>query len=139
MPDEKVADVKALIAEVAEKLGKTADVKAAFGDPVEVEGVTIIPVASVSCKGAGGGGKGAHEEGAGHQEDAEEDTGPACKGAGGGGGINVFSQPVGYIEVSDGRARFVEIVDKTKLISKMIPIAGIAMGMLGLFLLFRRK
>jgi len=139
MPDEGISDVKAMIADVAEKLGKTADVKAAFGEPVQVEGVTIVPVASVSCKGGGGGCKGGHGEVFSSPKDAEQDGESSCKGLGGGGGINISSQPVGYIEISNGRARFVEIVDKTKLLSRAIPLAGIAAGLFGLFLLFRRK
>lgn len=132
MPDENSSDVNTMIAEVAEKLGRAANVKAAFGEPVQVEDVTIVPVASVSCKGGGGGGSGSCE-------DNEENGGAPNKGGGGGGGINVSSQPVGYIEISGGRARFVEIVDKTKLLSRAIPLVGIAAGLFGLFLLFRKK
>lgn len=79
-----------LLQRIGETVGDKAKVSTIFGEPVEREGVTVIPVAKAKF-GFGGGG------GAGKQ-------GP---GRGGGGGAAV--KPLGYIEVRDGTARFKRI------------------------------
>jgi uncharacterized spore protein YtfJ len=75
-----------------ERIGVSTRASAVFGDPVERDGVTVIPVAKTKW-GFGGGSGG----------DA------ASNGAGGGGGSIV--SPIGFIEVRDGDARFVRIRD----------------------------
>ena len=72
-----------LVAEV----GGRARVQAVFGDPVERDGVTVIPVARVRW-GVGGGG------------------GSAPEGSGSGGGGGVTADPIGYIEISSAGASF---------------------------------
>lgn len=81
---------------LAERVGATARASAVFGDPVEREGVTVIPVAR--AKWGFGGGSGGRE--------GEE-------GAGGGGGTSV--RPVGYIELHAGEARFRHISNRTQI------------------------
>ncbi|PXA67858.1 hypothetical protein [Cryobacterium arcticum] len=71
------------LAENARSIGVTS----AYGDPVQIEGVTIIPVALVQY-GFGGGGEGGDEEGA---------------AGGGGGGMAI---PIGAYVKSGGAARF---------------------------------
>src|SRR5438132_8972675 len=68
------------------------DAKQVYGEPVERDGTTIIPVARVQW-GFGGGGlrRGAGERG------------------GGGGGVR--ATPAGYIELRDGASRFRPIID----------------------------
>ena len=85
-----VSDIAALL---AERVGSRAGVRAVFGDPVERDGVTVIPVGRVRWGFGGGGGKG----------------GPAEKGEGSGGGGCVESAPAGYIEISGGAAQFKRI------------------------------
>jgi uncharacterized spore protein YtfJ len=75
------------VSAIAERIGSSAGVKAVFGEPVESEGVTVIPVAKVRW-GAGGGGGG---------EGADE-------GFGGGGGA--AAAPHGFIELRGGEARY---------------------------------
>ena len=70
-----------------EKLGAAARAEIVFSEPVEREGVTVIPVAKARW-GFGGG--------LGH---SKEDG-----GAGGGGGVQVT--PVGFIEIKNGQAVF---------------------------------
>ena len=72
---------------MAEKLGMVARASTVFSEPVEREGITVIPVAKVRW-GFGGG--------VGHKKDEN--------GAGGGGGVQVT--PVGFIEVKNGQAEF---------------------------------
>lgn len=72
---------------LAERAGAWARASAVFGDPVEREGVTVIPVARARWGfGGGSGGRGEDE------------------GSGGGGGA--FVSPVGYIEPRAGESRF---------------------------------
>lgn len=79
---------------LAEKLGVTARASTIFGEAVERDGMTVIPVAK--ARWGLGGGSGKHGS-AGRRE-----------GMGGGGGVIV--QPVGFIEMSNGESRFRPIV-----------------------------
>jgi uncharacterized spore protein YtfJ len=80
-----------LLASMAERVGATARVSAVFGEPVERDGRTVIPVAqSVWGSGAGSG--------------TSDDQG---SGSGAGGGA--LTRPVGYIELTGGGATFVPL------------------------------
>lgn len=79
--------------DVQEVLSQARDamtVKKVFGDPIERNGVTLVPVANVS------GGAGA---GAGTQDSGGDGSG---SGAGGGGGFGVRTTPAG-VYVIDGQ------------------------------------
>jgi hypothetical protein len=76
-----------LLERLATQVGGKAGAKAVFGDPVERDGVTVIPVARVRW-GVGGGG------------------GAAPEGSGSGGGGGVVADPIGYIEVTSAGATF---------------------------------
>ena len=69
------------------QVGGYAGAKAVFGDPVERDGVTVIPVARVRWGFGGGGG-----------------ASPEGSGSGGGGGVG--ADPIGYIEVTASGATF---------------------------------
>ena len=69
------------------QVGGHARVQAVFGDPVERDGVTVIPVARVRWGVGGGGG-----------------SAPDGQGSGGGGGV--AADPIGYIEMSSAGASF---------------------------------
>jgi uncharacterized spore protein YtfJ len=88
-----------LLERLATKLGAKTSVSAVFGDPIERQGVTIIPVARVAFGfGAGiGRGRKATETG---------------EGGGGGGGASAI--PLGYIEIKDGTAAFKPIRDPVR-------------------------
>lgn len=77
---------------LAHKLGAEVDARHIFGEPVEREGVTVIPVARAAYGFGGGGGKKGEEE-----------------GSGGGGGVAM--KPVGYIEIRNDKTRFRSIHD----------------------------
>jgi uncharacterized spore protein YtfJ len=72
---------------LASRIGGHAKVQAVFGEPVERDGVTVIPVARVRWGVGGGGGEG-----------------PEGSGSGGGGGVT--AEPVGYIEITASGATF---------------------------------
>jgi uncharacterized spore protein YtfJ len=76
-----------LLERLATQVGGQAGAKAVFGDTVERDGITVIPVARVRWGvGAGGG------------------QGPEGSGSGGGGGV--AADPIGYIEVTSAGATF---------------------------------
>jgi len=80
---------------LADKVGVHAASGAVFGNPVDREGITVIPVAKVRWGFGGGSGRGI-EEGS--------ETGEVGEGSGGGGGV--MASPLGFIEIRDGRAEF---------------------------------
>jgi len=111
----------ALLQSVKEGVLSQASVKTIFGEPIEAQGKTIIPVAKIHYgygAGAGTGGLG--------------DT--TAKGEGGGGGGGVRAVPIGVVEVSDQPTRFIPITDRKKL------GGAVMLGMmLGMFLGWRRR
>ena len=70
-------------------------VKRVFGDPIETEGVTIIPAAKVGG-GGGGGGDNAHN---------------------GGGGFGIGGKPVGAYVVKDGDVSWRPAVDVNRIVA----------------------
>ena len=86
--------VNELLDQIGQSVGKRAQVSTVFGEPVEREGLTVIPVAKARFGFGGGGGSGSRE-------------GDVGSGGGGGGGGAVT--PIGYIEVRDGSAEFKRI------------------------------
>jgi len=96
---------RTFVERIAELVQLHANAKQVYGDPVENNGTTIIPVARVQW-GLGGGRLG---RGAGERR---------------GGGAGVRAMPVGYIELRDGTSRFRPIVDFTA----GAVIAGAALG-----------
>jgi len=89
---------------LARQIGITANAKSIYGEPVERDGVTVIPVAKVAYGFGGGGGKKENEE-----------------GSGGGGGVMVT--PVGYIEIKNGQTRFRPTLDPLALVPVMLAAA----------------
>lgn len=80
-----------------------ADVHRVFGEPVERDGVTVVPVAAF--RGGGGGGSG---------EGPAGDDQP--QGSGSGGGYGLTARPVGVYVIKDGEVRFQPSVDVARAI-----------------------
>lgn len=73
-------------------------VRRVFGDPVERDGITVIPAAAVQG-GAGGGG------------------GQDAQGSGGGGtGFGLTARPVGAFVIKNGEARWEPAIDLSRAI-----------------------
>ena len=89
-----------LVATISEKLKATADVKVVYGEAQVVEGKTIIPVAVASYGFGAGAGSG---------------TGPQGEGGGAGAGGGMRVKPVGVVEITAERTRFIPIVDVNRL------------------------
>jgi uncharacterized spore protein YtfJ len=83
-------------------------VKRVYGDPIEREGLTIVPAADVRGGGGGGG-------------DADNN---------GGGGFGLTARPVGAYVVRDGRVEWTPAVDVSR-----ISMMGIAFGIVALLVL----
>jgi uncharacterized spore protein YtfJ len=92
--------------DVSELLAKTRDeltVRRVYGDPVERDGTTVIPVARV--RGGGGGGTG--EKAA---------TGEKGQESGSGGGFGVDAAPVGVYVIRNGTVKWQPAIDVNRVI-----------------------
>jgi uncharacterized spore protein YtfJ len=104
------------IAEALSKLDGVRDVltvKRVFGEPYEVNGVTVIPVAAIRGGGGGGGG-----------EDSQKPDGTAENGnqdsqtqVGAGAGFGVVARPVGVFVVHGERVRWEPAIDITRIVA----------------------
>jgi uncharacterized spore protein YtfJ len=108
-------------------MGGAVHAQSVYGQPVERDGVTLIPVARVRY-GFGGGGR-------------KNGSSAKDEGAGGGGGAQVF--PVGFISVRGGSAEFRSIPDPAGDARKALALfAGAGLGawlvLRGIRGLFRR-
>ena len=92
-----------IVTSIADRLKASGDVKVVFGEPRVIEGKTIVPVASVAYGFGGGAGSGPQGQGEGH---------------GGGGGLRV--KPLGVLEITSERTRFVPVVNATRLATMAI-------------------
>lgn len=97
--------------EVFRSIVDHAGTKVVFGDPIHVEGKTILPVAKVRY-GFGGG--------SGHKRDGEQ------QGGGGGGGL--VAKPVGVVEITASQTRFIPITSSWNLIAAVA--LGVGLGLL---------
>ena len=93
------------VQEILEKAQDSVTVKRVYGVPIEKDGLTIIPAASVSGGGGGGGG-------------------PADSG--GGVGYGVRARPVGAFVIKDGEVTWKPALDETRIAMRgmLIPIVG---------------
>lgn len=100
-----------LLERLAAQLGSKASVSAVYGQPVDRENVTIIPVAKVSFGFGGGAGTGTKGS----------DT---SEGGGDGGGVQAV--PLGYIEIRDGNAVFKPI--RRPMMDVIVPLLILVAG-----------
>jgi uncharacterized spore protein YtfJ len=102
-----------MLAHLAERVGARFDASNVFGAPVERDGVTIVPVAAIRF-GLGGGAGSDPRKG----QDGE------------GGGAAGSASAVGYIELKDGRSRFVPVIHPARmlLLVGLMSLAGLALA-----------
>ena len=86
---------------------ETLTVRRVYGDPIEKDGITVIPAAAVSGGGGGGGG--------------HDDEGP--EGEGGGFGLGI--KPAGVYVIAEGHVRWRPAVDVNRLITSLT-VVGLA-------------
>jgi len=104
-----------------ETIREHAGVGAVYGEPVEREGRTVVPVASVAYGFGGGFGEGS-------SGDASGEDGDTSSGSGGGGGGGLAAKPMGALEITDEHTRFVRFDDRKRLFGAAV--LGVAVGWL---------
>jgi len=109
-------NVKDAISEVSDIIRNNSNSKAVFGDPIEKGNITIIPVSKVCVFG---GGKNAPTN-----EEEEKTSSCLCS--------RIKTTPIGYIQIDNEGAKFVEITQQSKII-----LASIALGAFSVFSLTR--
>ncbi len=100
------------IDEILAQARDTMTVRRVFGDPIERDGLTVVPVANV-MGGAGGGGGEAPVPGAEGAAGSDE-SGPAM-GSGMGVGYGVRATPAGVYVIKDGDVRWEPAMDLTRI------------------------
>jgi uncharacterized spore protein YtfJ len=100
-----------LLERLADKLGGRASVTAVYGEPITRDGITVIPVARVGFGFGGGAGR---------------EIGASKTGEGGGGGGGAEARPLGYIEITDGKATYKPIRDPWTDV--VLPLAALLAG-----------
>jgi uncharacterized spore protein YtfJ len=105
---------------LGETLGSTATVKSVFGEPIQANGKTVVPVAKVAYGFGGGFGAGKH----GKKSDQQ--------GKGGGGGVRAF--PAGVLEITEESTRFIPFTDL-----RLLALAFAAGAAFGAVILARRR
>jgi uncharacterized spore protein YtfJ len=100
------------VKELLEQVRDTMTVRRVFGEPIERDGVMIIPVAGVRGGAGGGGGSG-------------EATQGSPEGYGAGWGMN--ASPKGVFVVENGQARWQPAVDVNRIIlgGQIVAIAAL--------------
>ena len=110
VPTSRAEDI---VLRLAEQVGARVAASTVFGAPVERDGITVIPVARARFGFGGGGG-----------ESPANEEGGAGAGAGG------FVSPRGYIELKDGRSRFVPAVNPAEMLALMVGAALAALAIM---------
>lgn len=98
-------------------------VRRAFGEPIERDGVTLVPVARVAGGTGFGGGDGTIDEGV---------DDPSRSGSGGGGGLGVSVTPVGVYVVRGSDVRWEPAFDLSRVV-----LGGQVLGAIAILALAR--
>lgn len=101
--------IKNIMDVTMDKLRAMVDANTIIGDPIVVDGVTLIPVSKVSFGLATGG------------SDFPSKTQSGLFGGGGGAGVTV--SPVAFIAVSDGNVRMMPVYNELSSFDKAIAMA----------------
>jgi uncharacterized spore protein YtfJ len=92
-------------------------VRQVFGEPVERDGVTVIPAATVMGGGGGGGGEGVKQP-SGESSEAEPQ-----RQSGAGAGFGGVMWPAGAFEIRDGRVTWRPAIDVTRVLLMALALA----------------
>lgn len=101
--------------EILGQVRDTLNSRQVFGEPVERDGVVVVPVARV--RGGGGGGGGAESAGSG--------DGSPSRGGGGGAGLEV--RPVGVYVIRGDEVSWQPAVDVTQVVLRAQAVAVVAL------------
>ncbi|HWZ33549.1 MAG TPA: spore germination protein GerW family protein [Bryobacteraceae bacterium] len=89
-----------MLEKIGDALGSTATVKSVYGEPIQMEGKVVVPIAKIGYGFGAGGGRGPVKLGG-------VETQP--EGGGGGGVVRAF--PAGALEITQSGTRFVPFTD----------------------------
>jgi uncharacterized spore protein YtfJ len=103
-----IMGMKEFFDSLTDRLHSSSSVKTVYGEPLETQGKTIIPVAKVAYGFGGGYGESKDDKKEGHNSE----------GGGVGGGLAV--KPVGVIEVTKEETRFIPLSGKKKLAGMLV-------------------
>ncbi len=95
--------------EIINKTRDTMTVERVYGDPLERDGLTIIPAARVSGGLGGGGG--------GHVDDGQSDGGHGF-------GFGLKARPVGVYVIKDGEVTWRPAIDVTRIVLATLSLAA---------------
>jgi len=108
----------AALQDIRETIDKAAG--KVFGEPIERDDMTVLPVAAVATGGGGGGGSRPARAGAG----AAEETGE-------GGGFGLMAKPAGAFVIRDGTVSWSPALDLNRVILGGQIVAVVALLVLG--------
>jgi uncharacterized spore protein YtfJ len=104
----EIMSTEELIESAVEHVQARAGVQAVYGEPVAVDGKTIVPVAKVAFGFAGG-------TAAKKTSAAPEEESPAAGESGEGAGGGLSAKPVGVVEISDAGTKFAPFAQTKRL------------------------
>lgn len=103
------SNIKGIMDVTMEKLRAMVDADVITGTPIEVNGITLIPVSKVSFGLATGG------------SDFPSKTQSGLFGGGGGAGVTV--SPIAFIAVSDGKVKMLPVYNELSGVEKAVSAA----------------
>jgi uncharacterized spore protein YtfJ len=112
--------------DILDQARDTFTVRRVFGEPIERDGVTVVPVAIVAGGAGGGGGEGRQSE-------------DAPRTAGEGGGWGGMARPVGVYVIDNGQVRWEPAIDVGRVILGAQVVAVVALLVLRSVLKRRRR
>lgn len=100
---------------IVDQIKEHANTETIYGEPIEREGKTVIPVAKIAYGFGGGYGS--------ESRNSEDGGGNGGEGGGIGGGVN--AKPAGVVEITDDETRFVKFTN----VKKLAAIAGLFLAL----------
>ena len=110
---------------IISKLQESASVESVYGDPVESNGKTVIPVSKIIYGFGGGYGadSDSEDQSTENEDRTTEDENQGGMGAGMGG--SVIAIPSGVVEITDSETRFIPIGSNRKLAAVALACFGL--------------
>ncbi|WP_436529307.1 spore germination protein GerW family protein [Actinoplanes sp. HUAS TT8] len=105
----------------------SATVGRVFGEPIERDGIVLLPVAHVSAGGGGGGGSGFTPKSEADTDADDLTDGPPAQGEGSGAGYGLSAKPAGVFILKDGEVSWKPALDVNKIIIGGQVIAVVAL------------
>ncbi len=111
--------IQDLVEAISDKLTDVAQSDVVVGDPIELDGVTVVPLSRVSVGFGGGGGEGEGEMPMHKGKPGKKAKGGKGKGTGGGSGGGAKVRPVGVLIFTKDGVEVQPIKEKQGLLDKI--------------------